>query len=185
MSSCPTIQVPSNKTDIERGIRALGELLMNLPLPEEKVISLDTEWDVVENDAGYVLGPGALATIQIGYRLQQNGPIHDMILHVTDFRKTRSSVSPLYMTSTVGHIRLDNHWSHCCWGCQKNCLRLEVDTTASDGLDQLTRGRPGTCVQKTGCSLLSLCQFAGLGTCVFERNSGEASSRSFFNLVDD
>ena len=184
MSSCPTIQVLSNKTDIERGIRALGELLMNLPLSEEKVISLDAEWDVVQNAAGYVLGPGALVTIQIGNRLQQNGPIHAMILQVTDFRKTLPKAQCLTVLRDLLVTSGLTITGHGCWRCQKNCQRLEVDTTASDGLDQLTRGRPGTYGQKTGCSLLRLCQFAGLGVCVFERNSGEPSSRSFFNLVD-
>ena len=59
-----------------------------LALPEDqRVISLDAEWDTLVNAAGHVISSERVAILQLGYRLKEQGQTRALILQLHKKKK--------------------------------------------------------------------------------------------------
>jgi len=68
-------------TEIESKVFAARNFVARLP-PEQRVMSLDAEWDTTKNKRGSVTGTGKVAVIQLSFRTQADGEVHALVLHV-------------------------------------------------------------------------------------------------------
>ena len=67
--------------DIESKVFAARNCVASLPI-EQRVMSLDAEWDTTKNKRGSITGTGKVAVIQLSFRTQADGEVHALVLHV-------------------------------------------------------------------------------------------------------
>jgi hypothetical protein len=72
--------------------------------PSERVISLDTEWDTVQNSRGMVIQSKKLATMQLAYKDPETTLIRSVILHTYKHKKLPDQLVALFNDPTITFV---------------------------------------------------------------------------------
>jgi hypothetical protein len=76
-----SIKICCTPAEINTNVDAARNLV-RAQIEKHRVMSLDAEWDVNKNAGGYVIAQGTIALIQLSFRIETDGPIHVLLLHV-------------------------------------------------------------------------------------------------------
>lgn len=94
------LKVACTATEINHTADAVRDVISRRPL-DERVLSLDAEWDTVTNSRGMVVASKRVATIQLGYKDPDTGQIRSVVLQTHKFDRLPARLVALLNDPTL------------------------------------------------------------------------------------